>query len=58
MGIELVKGVDSFVKDYILRDIDSTFNDIEAHETFMQGVVSQVNTLLGAELKLMSVERS
>jgi hypothetical protein len=58
MGIELVKGVDSFVKDYILRDIDSTFSDIEALETFMQGVVSQVNTLLGAELKLMSVERS
>jgi hypothetical protein len=58
MGIELVKGVDSFVKDYILRDIDSSFSDIEALETFMQGVVSQVNTLLGAELKLMSVERS
>jgi hypothetical protein len=58
MGIELVKGVDSFVKDYILRNIDSTFSDIEALETFMQGVVSQVNTLLGAELKLMSVERS
>jgi hypothetical protein len=58
IGIELVKGVDSFVEDYIPRDIYSTFSNIEALETFMQGVVSQENALLGTELKLMHVERS
>jgi hypothetical protein len=53
-----VKRVDGFIEDYIPRDIDSTFRDIETLETFMQGVVSQENALLGAKLKLMCVEGS
>jgi hypothetical protein len=56
--IELVERVDCLIKDYIMRDIDSTFGDIETLKPFMQGVVPQEYALLGAELELMRVERS
>jgi hypothetical protein len=53
-----VERVDCLIKDYIMRDIDSTFGDIETLKPFMQGVVPQEYALLGAELELMRVERS
>jgi hypothetical protein len=56
--VELAERIDCLIKDYITRDIDSTFCNIEILKPLIQGVVPQKNTLLGAELELMRVEWS
>ena len=53
--MELSKGIDILIKDYITGYVNTTFRNVKALETFVHVTVAQEHALLGSKLKLTRI---
>ena len=58
IGMKIGKGIDSFIKNDIPRDVNSSYSNIKALKSFVHVTITKEHTLLGSILEFYIIVRA